>query len=196
MKKFLGIIFLSLCFLTPSLAEDISDFQIDGMSVGDSALEYYTKDQLINGLKSYYPNKKFYLLDIRSKGQSYETIALALKQNDEKFKIYAITGAIFYQNKPFSDCLKRLNEITKEISAQFDKIKIREGKIYNHPGDKTGKSKKKDVEIVFTKTSEIILVDCIDWSKEITKEKNWTDNLGIGLYSKEYENWLRYEAFN
>ena len=39
------------------------------------------------------------------------------------------------------------------------------------------------------------MIDCIDWSKKITKEKQWIDNLGVGLYSKEYENWLRYEAY-
>ena len=47
-----------------SQADDIRDFQIEGMSIGDSALNYYTKDELSNALKSYYPNKKFYLIDI------------------------------------------------------------------------------------------------------------------------------------
>ena len=42
MKKLLAIIILSLCFITPSQADDIRDFQIEGMSVGDSLLDYFS----------------------------------------------------------------------------------------------------------------------------------------------------------
>jgi hypothetical protein len=195
MKKFLLILILTLSFQSWTKAEDIRDFQIEGMSIGDSALNYYTKDELNNGIKSYYPNKKFYHIDIVSKGSTYENIQFAFKQNDKNFKIYNVSGGIFFVNKPFSGCLKKQKEITKEITTIFDNLKINEGSIYNHPADKTGKSKKKDVEITFTNTSELILIDCIDWSKKITKEKKWIDNLGVGLTSKEFENWLRNKAF-
>ena len=43
MKKLLAIIILSLCFITPSQADDIRDFQIEGISVGDSLLKFYKK---------------------------------------------------------------------------------------------------------------------------------------------------------
>ena len=193
MKKLLAIIVLSLCLITPSQADDISDFQIGGISVGDYLSSYYTENELSNGVKTYYPNKKFYLLALSSKDTNYDNIQLALKRKDKNFKIYGITGA---KPKPFSDCLKKQKEITKEITAQFNNLKVVDKIIYNHPADKTGKSKKKDVEIVFTKTSELIVVDCINWSKKITKKNGWMDNLGVSLYSKEYENWLRNEAFN
>ena len=63
MKKILIIIILSLCFIIPSQADDIRDFQIEGISIGDNALDYFTEDELENFVKSYYPNKKFYLVD-------------------------------------------------------------------------------------------------------------------------------------
>ena len=193
MKKLLAITVLSLCLVIPSQAEDIRDFQVDGISVGDYLLSHYTENELSNGVKSYYPNKKFYLLDLSSKDTNYDNIQFALKRKDKNFKIYGITGAIL---KPFSNCLKKQKEITKEITAQFDNLKVIDKIIYDHPADKTGKSKKKDVEIVFTKTSELIVVDCVDWSKKITKKNGWQDNLGVSLYTKEYENWLRNKAFN
>ena len=43
MKKLLAIIVLSLCFITSSQADDIRDFQIDGISIGDSLLDYYNE---------------------------------------------------------------------------------------------------------------------------------------------------------
>ena len=57
MKKLLAIIILSLCFLTSSKADDIRDFQIDGMSVTDSLLEYFDKSYIKKN-KGYYEQAK------------------------------------------------------------------------------------------------------------------------------------------
>ena len=48
MKKLLGIIVLGLFLITPTQADDIRNFQIEGMSVGDSALDYFTKEEIKN----------------------------------------------------------------------------------------------------------------------------------------------------
>ena len=138
MKRLLLIFILTFSFQSLTKADDISDFEIEGISIGDSALDHYTKNELNNGIKSYYPNKKFYLMDFKTKGSSYDGIQLAFKQNDKTFKIYSISGAIFFINKPFKDCLKRQKEITKEITNKFDNIKVKDGPIYDHPADKTG----------------------------------------------------------
>jgi len=47
MKKFLGIIVLGLLLTTPSQADDIRDFQIEGMSIGNSALDYFSEEEII-----------------------------------------------------------------------------------------------------------------------------------------------------
>ena len=62
MKKLLGIVVLGLLFISaPSQADDIRDFQIEGMSIGDSLLDYYSKKEIKKFLKTYYPkSKKFY----------------------------------------------------------------------------------------------------------------------------------------
>ena len=44
MKKLLAIIILNLCFIIPSQANDIRDFQIEGISIGDSLLDYFNED--------------------------------------------------------------------------------------------------------------------------------------------------------
>ena len=46
MKKILAIIILSLCFITSSKADDIKDFQIEGISIGDSLLDYLSEDSI------------------------------------------------------------------------------------------------------------------------------------------------------
>ena len=90
MKRFLTILILIFTLQTPSQADDIRDFQIEGMSIGDSALDYFSEDELENSLKSYYPNKKFYLVDIfSSKYETYAGVQLSFKNNN--YKIYSIS---------------------------------------------------------------------------------------------------------
>ena len=47
MKKFLAIIILSLCFIISSQADDITDFQIEGISLYDSALQHFSKTKIV-----------------------------------------------------------------------------------------------------------------------------------------------------
>ena len=37
---------------------------------------------------------------------------------------------------------------------------------------------------------------CINWSKKIENEKNWSDHLAVGLSSEEFRNWLNNEAYD
>ena len=46
MKKLLGIVVLGLFLITPSQADDIRDFEIEGMSVGNSLLDYVSKSEI------------------------------------------------------------------------------------------------------------------------------------------------------
>lgn len=43
MKKILAILAFSLHFITPSQANDIREFEIEGISIGDSALDYFSE---------------------------------------------------------------------------------------------------------------------------------------------------------
>ena len=55
MKKLLGILILGLFLIVPSQADDIRDFQIEGISVGDSLLDYFDKKKI---KKVLYPKSK------------------------------------------------------------------------------------------------------------------------------------------
>ena len=65
MKKLCIYLFLVLFSLqTPSWADDIRDFEIEEMSIGDSALDYFSEEAIKNNMQlDYYKhikNKKFY----------------------------------------------------------------------------------------------------------------------------------------
>ena len=48
MKRLLLILILTLSFQTLTKADDIRDFEIEGMSIGDSALDFLIKKKLKN----------------------------------------------------------------------------------------------------------------------------------------------------
>ncbi len=52
MKRLLLILILTLSFQSLTKADDIRDFEIEGMSIGDSLLDYMTKKQIINAKKN------------------------------------------------------------------------------------------------------------------------------------------------
>ena len=52
MKKLLAIVVLGLLWSVSAHAEDIKDFQIQGISLGDSLLKYYSEKDIKKSQKS------------------------------------------------------------------------------------------------------------------------------------------------
>ena len=50
-------------------------------------------------------------------------------------------------------------------------------------------------KVLRTPPAEFDFINPIDDPKEIEKKHGWMDNLSITLYSTEYANWLRNEAY-
>ena len=66
MKRFLAILVLGLFLITPSWADDIRDFEIEGMSIGDSLLDYFNEKEINDNfyIASYYEkNEKFFIYE-------------------------------------------------------------------------------------------------------------------------------------
>ena len=57
MKKIL-VLFI-LLFSSSVFADDISDFQIEGMSLGDSLLEYFSEKEILSNRKFYNKEDEF-----------------------------------------------------------------------------------------------------------------------------------------
>ncbi|MDC1178549.1 hypothetical protein OAT26_05055, partial [Candidatus Pelagibacter sp.] len=66
MKKLLGIVVLGLLLSLSAKADDISEFEIEGMSIGDSLLDHYSKIILDKKSSALYPNKEMLAATFRS----------------------------------------------------------------------------------------------------------------------------------
>ena len=191
MRKILVIIILSVSLTTPSQADDIRDFELEGISIGDSALDYFTNDELINALEIFnYKNDKFrYYFLSYSKAQEYEYLQITVKPKDKNFIIHGVQGHIMYKNN-IKDCYKKMDSVKKEIDEVFDSKGKKDTN--KHPMDKTGKSKFSRVTYVLSNgLAEIV---CYDMSKKLEK-KGKIDRFAINLSSEELQKFLNYEAY-
>ena len=115
MNKILLILILTFSFQSFIKADDISDFQIEGMSTGDSALDYFTINELNDSkdIHDYLDEYRYYFLSY-SRAKEYEYLQITVKQNDKNFIIHDIQGHIFY-DKNIKDCSKKMKEVKKDI---------------------------------------------------------------------------------
>ena len=62
MKRLLLILILTLSFQSWAKADDIRDFEIEGISIGDSLLDFYSEEKILNKKKGgfLYPNKRYF----------------------------------------------------------------------------------------------------------------------------------------
>ena len=98
MKKLLGILVLGLLLITPSKADDISDFEIEGISIGDSFLDHFSEAKITSNKKNWFKNNKYTLVGSLKPGEIYDIVQLAFKTNDAKKKIAGIEAIVFYKN--------------------------------------------------------------------------------------------------
>jgi len=190
MRVLIAVLVLIFSFTSLSNADDVRDFQIEGISVGDSLLDFYSVDEIYDSIDpNVYKNTdgKFKLAGFYGEFGEYDGMQFAFKSNDKKYIIYGINGGIFYSN--IDECKKKMKSVRKEISHLFKNAKTNFGIRQTHPADKTNKSYL--ISDAFFLDTGSVSVKCFDWSDEITKKYNWSDNLRVGVKLKEYNEWLQ-----
>ncbi len=196
MKIFIAVLVLIFSLQSWTKADDISEFQIEGISIGDSALNFYSKKEIKKFMREFYPNsKKFYLMenDI-SKFEQYDTVQFAFKKKDKKFVVYGLSGGIWFENN-INECLNKMSEIEEELDIIFNnavKKKFGEAKLQ---ADETGESIQLGQIQYFLSDDGIVSIDCNDYSKKLTKKYGYTDHLSITIYSKDYADFVMNEAY-
>ena len=123
MKLFLAVLILIFSFQSLVMADDISEFEIEGMSIGDSMLDYVDEDKIINEMNS--KDYSFFYDDdyvtistwnIRDKFKIYNDVGVILKFGDNQYKIYGLEGTLYMEESGYiEECHKKQNEIVDDI---------------------------------------------------------------------------------
>ena len=186
MRVFIAVIALIFSLQSWTKADDISDFEIEGISIGGSLLDYYPEKLIKNKLLKpgiTYENSNFVRLFFENANfEDYEYIGITIKDNDNDFIIHAVAGMI--DNDNHDVCLKKKIKIEKEIKSLFSNADIREwDKISTQ--DKSGKSKIFGTS--FDLNSGTASVTCYLF----TEESNIKSGLDVTVRSKKFVEYLR-----
>lgn len=193
MKKFLAILVLNICFTSISQAEDIRDFQIEGISLGDSLLSHFSRSEIKFFQNSkrftHFNNKKdFYQISFldehtKKKFSIYKAMNFHIKTNDENYIIHGMTAII--HTEKIDNCFKEKNIVNIEIEKL---LKIQGISLKTHFNYRLGKSVSH--QTVFYLESGNIMLWCAEWDhshKDVNK--NWKSDLAVTTQTKEYSDW-------
>tara|TARA_B100001250_G_C19356303_1_gene595637 strand:- start:2 stop:598 length:597 start_codon:yes stop_codon:yes gene_type:complete len=193
MRIFLSVLILIFSLQSWTKADDIRDFEIEGMSVGDSALDYFSEEKIKENISNtiqyneIMPGADEYLMIFFLKNEInlkiYDDITFYFKKSDNKYLISSIGVSIYFNNK-FNKCLKKKEIIKKDIENLLN-IKFTEEKKKKFPNDT---SLMQGNGYVFESNDTIQLV-CYKWSKKM-KKQNRRDQLFLSLNDSEYELWV------
>ena len=196
MKKLLGIIVLGLLLSFNANADNIKDFQIEGISLGDSALDYFEKKELkkltrTNKSKVYDKYCSNESQKISQKFTTYEKgICFYTKRNDKSYIIESIAGFKDFPNN-IAACYNEQDDIDKEFRKLFSNAKREVYDEYKHPSDRSGQSTEGDIIYLFNDGSESGTA-CIKWGKKwLKKNPKSSTHLQVFLDTKEYAKWLK-----
>ena len=190
MKRLLLILILTLSFQTLTKADDISDFEIEGMSIGDSLLDYFSEEVIKKNLSpNYYKNHKYTSVEFRkeTRFKNYDNIEINYLTKDNNYIIESVAGAILC-SKNFSRCKDLKEDIKSDISEQFKNLK-KNTYSKNHSADKSGNSNVSH-NIFSYKNGDMIIIELTNWSKKITQKNGWTDNLSLSVRSNNFNKFL------
>ena len=193
MKKLLAILILILTVQTPSQADDISDIEIEGISIGDSLLKIMSKDEIKSNMVQMYKSKKFSTV-IYFKTEIYDSIQFSFLTNDDSFIIKDIEAKLIFKYD-IKSCLKKQEEISKSIKE------IIGNNTNYYPIDKqvrkadpSGKSFMYAEAFTYNENESMVQIYCTDWSKDFEK-KNWHDELKVSIWSDSFSKFLETEAY-
>ena len=192
------LVLLILIFGTQSLsrANDIREFEIEGISIGDSLLDFMNLKKIEEKINSYsdkgyiYKSKKYYALtfdrsEFNSNFELYDQVQFHFKDKDNSFTIESIAGIKLYKNN-IDQCYSFLKLREKEADEMFSNFEKTESNRSNE-----GKIKKLLGYFYELPDKSTIYIACEDW----TKESNIPDGFVAVLNTSAHQNWINNEAY-
>jgi hypothetical protein len=190
MKRLLLIFILTFSFQSWTKADDIRDFEIEGMSIGDSALDFFSKNQINKNSMNYYKNKKFTPVqnDNLSFFKIYDAVDFNFISSDNKYLFHGIAGVIF--TNTITDCIDKQNTIKNELASIFpNAVRTNRDKVFN---DNYWKGTR-NIQFSFflDNNAGSASVHCYDYSEE----HGGQDHLSVNLKTKKFNDFLTNEAY-
>lgn len=194
MKITIFIFIIILNFKSWTYADNVDEFEIEGMSIGDSLLSFYDKKFIDDNKEFGYDSTEMYSLYITSNLNTYEEIELNFRNYDNKYQILAIAGI---KNIQINECLKKKEDITKEIKTLFSS----DAQDYIYEYDNNYLTAGLDVTLTSLSQAHVtdwdlsngdmVRVWCTEWGSDAKQKLNWKDQLRVKIQKADWMKFLK-----
>ncbi len=165
----------------------IKDFKIEGIGLGDSLLDKFSKDEILENQRDYYPETKFItsLFLPRNINSEYAQYSADYNRNDSKYLVQGISGQIYFDEKSdfMKKCILKRKEIIENLSTILKISEWKSSKFDDDEGDF-------DQKYIFLESGENITVSCYDWNEATETKLNYVDYLGVEIQNKQFSQML------
>ena len=189
MKNLLLILLLSISQIIS--ADELSEFEVLGMSIDDNLLDFITEDEIIDEidkrktLNRYShlkePNKFLEITVPKQEKDLYDGAEVFIKNTIPRDNtIHGIRGYRYYI-EDFDACIKKRNQIAEILTNFFPDAKT---------GSLITEDKNKITDNFSIGNSErIIDVNCIDLEEAYRLKNNFKEGLEFVIRNKEFSDW-------
>ena len=190
------IIFIFIFTLSSGAnANDPSDFEIEGFSVGDSLLDHFTKDNIDKKSSALYPNKDMLAATFRKNSfEIFEEIQFHWLANDKNYIIQSISANIDFPND-ITSCLEKRKNINNDVKLLFNNAEEEDwGKRALMNVDPSGQTFA--YQNIYYLNNGNIIVSCRDFGINMEKNTGLKDYLAIMIDSKIFDDWINNKAWD
>ena len=194
MRIFLAVLVLIFSCQSWTKADDIKDFEIEGISIGDSLLDHVEKEKIIqNSANIYDVEGALAFVDFFDNSSAYDGYQATYFKDDDDYKIIAIMGAKLFENN-IEECYLLREKIVSQVKELFQNASIESEKT-SHDGDPTGESMITYSRFYINDDSkyEDLQIGCTDWSEnhKFANGVTPTDKLTVTITTDEYFEFLQ-----
>ena len=190
MKNIIILLFFLINLQPIVRADDIRDFEIEGMSIGDSLLEHFSKNEINEALKnpSYYKDKKFLEIFLNYNESKFDFLQVAIQTKDKSYKIEKIMMV-----KEFSDQIENCKKFKRNFINESSEFLIdakRSDTETVSSTDPTGNSFSY-ISIFYYPSGGFFNFNCTDYGQEMLDQHGWGDVFKVSIGSEKILNYLR-----
>ena len=173
------ILTLIIVFNIQSLtkADTISEFELDGLSIGDSLLDIFSTKTIEDNKAKFYKDNTFGSMTFSALDKKYDQIQVSWKTSDSKYRIVSISAGIYQTS--MNECYKKMKKVSKELAQFFDKKPKKQESYPNPFGLFTY------IIIPFDNRDEVS-ISCYDYEDKY----EYTDIFRINIDNEKFRNWI------
>ena len=188
MRVFIAVLVLIFSLQSWTKADDIRDFEIEGMSIGDSLLDHFSEKEILNAKTNWFKDKGYSVSNnLKSNNfQTYEIIQAAYKEKDKKYILEGIEGYQFFSKNKANECFKIQDNIISTFNDLFTNVKKGKKRTFDHP-DPDNHSVVTNVSFIFDSGNKV-MVGCVE-------REDKTSDLRVILRTKEYSFFINNKAY-